>query len=182
MALDPSQIPRTWKSTATGSAGQPCKLLGGSGGQHFMFSCIAQCPATCWAHTSSGQVPCWLADNRLECVDRKHMFVRYCICQQLETGVWGTEVGRGKGKKGMQGAWHEKKGQALMVTDGTGEGCSCHQYSLAFIEHFLCGRHGASCFTCDISFILTTAQCGSITIFSTLQKGHKRLKKVKKFV
>ena len=81
--------------------------MGGHDGRHFMFSCTAQCPATCWVHAHSGQVPCWPADKRPECVDRKHMFVRYRICQQLETGVWGTEAGRGKGNTGMQGAGRE---------------------------------------------------------------------------
>ena len=97
--------------------------MGGWGRRHFTFSCTAQRPATCWVHAGSGQVPCWPADNRPERVDRKHMFVRYCICQQLDTGEWGPQAGRGEGKRErkVQGV---RKETALTVTGGTGGGCS----------------------------------------------------------
>lgn len=80
-------------------------LQGVEGGTLYSF-CIAQCPATYWAHRSTGEVLCQLAGEKFECADMKH---RHCTCQNVETGVWGTDVGRGGRKKGMQGAWHARK-------------------------------------------------------------------------
>ena len=97
---------------------------GGRGGRHFTFSCTAHCPATCWVHAGSGQVPCWPADNRPECVDRKHMFVRYCICQQLETGEWATQAGREKGRRECKVQGVRKETGSDGLTDGAGDGCS----------------------------------------------------------
>lgn len=80
-------------------------LQGVEGGTLYSF-CIAQCPATYWAHRSTGEVLCQLAGEKFECADMKH---RHRTCQNVETGVWGTDVGRGGRKKGMQGAWHARK-------------------------------------------------------------------------
>lgn len=43
-------------------------------------------------------------DNRPECADRKQHVCEILYLPTAETGEWGTEAGRGKGKKGMQGA------------------------------------------------------------------------------
>lgn len=80
-------------------------LQGGEGGTLYSF-CTAQCPATRWAHRSTGKVLCQLAGKKSECADMKR---RHCTWQKVETGVWGTGVGRGGGKKGTQGAWHARK-------------------------------------------------------------------------
>lgn len=52
-------------------------LQGVEGGTLYSF-CIAQCPATYWAHRCTGEVLCQLAGEKFECADMKHRHLPKC--------------------------------------------------------------------------------------------------------
>ena len=152
-------------------------LGGDMGGQHFLFPLY--CPVS--RHMLGTQEPwpspllagwqqAWMCWQKAHVCEKRHLPIarNWCVGNR---GREGTRERRGSKVHGR------KKRQALMATDGIGKGCSRHQHCPAFMEHFLCARRGASSFTRGIAFTLTTIQCGSITIFSSLQRSIRGLER-----
>lgn len=109
MALDPSQISLIWEPHELDVGTQ--EHLGGRGQPCVYLLRRPQCPAPGWAQRSPNNVLCQLADNRFAWVDIKYMFVKPCVCRQLETGVWETEAGRGEGRRETEVGRGEEKGE-----------------------------------------------------------------------